>query len=123
MRHIVAIILKFIVVLVFLEILLSLLTALTVAQILVVSAAVTLISYLVADLLILTFSNNAVATLSDAVLIFLTIWAFNYVPAYGFIGVGDAVVCAVVLGVIEIFYHRYVARAVLPNRRERRGGA
>jgi hypothetical protein len=120
MKHIVAIVLKFIVVLVLLEILLSLLTDLTITEILVISAAVTLISYLVGDILILPFSNNAVATLCDAILIFLAIWLFNYVPVYSYIGVGDAIVCAVVLGVVEIFYHRYVASAVLPNRRERR---
>lgn len=121
MKHIVAIVLKFIVVLVLLEILLSLLTDLTITQILVISAAVTLISYASGDMLILPYSNNAVATLCDAILIFLTVWLFNYVPYYSFIGVGDAVICAVFLGFIEIFFHKYVASAILPNRRERRG--
>lgn len=116
-----AIILKFIVVLVLLEIILSLMTALSVAQILVISAVVTIISYVIGDLLILAVSSNTVATLSDAVLAFLSIWLFNYVPYYGGITVGDAVVCAVVLGVVEIFFHKYVARAIFPNRRERRG--
>ncbi len=123
MKHIVVIILKFIVVLALLEIFLSLLTELTVTQILVISAAVTLITYLAGDLLILPFSTNAITALCDAIVIFVTIWLFNYVPYYSFIGVGDAAVCAVVLGIVEIFFHKYVARAVHPNRRERRGGA
>jgi hypothetical protein len=119
MKHIVAIILKFIVVLVLLEILLSLTTALSVSQILVISAAVTLLSYVIGDMLILAVSNNTVATLCDAVLVFLTIWAFNYVPYYGGISVGAAVVCAAVLGIAEIFFHKYVVRAVYPKRERR----
>ncbi len=120
MKHIVAIILKFIVVLVLLEILLSLMTTLSVVQILVISAAVTIISYVVGDLLILPVSNNTVAVLSDAVLAFLTIWLFNYVPYYGGITVGDAIISAIVLGVAEMFFHKYVASTVFPNRRKRR---
>jgi hypothetical protein len=121
MKHIVAIILKFIVVLVLLEIILSLMTTLSVTQILIISAVVTLVSYILGDLLILAVSNNTVAVLSDVVLSFLAIWLFNYVPYYGGISVGDAVVCAIVLGVAEIFFHKYVAGAIFPNRRNRRG--
>lgn len=120
MKHIVAIILKFIITLVLLEILLSLMTTLSVGNILIISAAVTLITYVIGDLLILAVTNNTVATLCDAVLVFLSIWLFNYVPYFGGITVGDAVISAIVLGVVEIFFHKYIASAILPNRRERR---
>jgi hypothetical protein len=108
-------------VLVLLEILLNLLTPLSVTQILVISAVVTLISYVIGDLLILGVSNNTVSSLCDAVLAFFTIWLFNYAPNYSGITAGDAVICAVVLGVAEILFHKYVAGAVFPDRR-RRGG-
>lgn len=120
MRHFVAIVLKFILVLVLLEILLGLITALSVAQILLISAAVTLLSYAIGDLLILPASNNIVATLCDVVLVFLTVWAFNLVPGYVVILVGTAAVCAAVLGIFEFYFHKYVASALLPNRRQRR---
>jgi hypothetical protein len=120
MKHIVAIVLKFIMVLVLLEILLSLMTPLSVTQILVISAAVTILSYVVGDLLILAISNNTVAALSDAVLAFFTIWLFNYLPYYGGISVRDAVISAIILGVAEIIFHKYIAGAIFPNHKRRR---
>ena len=120
MKHIVALLFKYVIVLVLLEILLSLTTPLTIYQIAVVSVAVTLVSYLIGDLLILGVSNNAVATVCDAVLAFLTIYSFNYWSTYPFITTEAGVVSAVVLAVGEVFFHKYMVKSVYPGRRERR---
>jgi hypothetical protein len=119
MKHIVALLFKYVIVLVLLEIILSLTTSWTVGQIAVVSVAVTLVSYLIGDLLILGVSNNTVATLCDAVLAFLTIYSFNYWSTYPYIPAGAAVVSAVVLAIGEVFFHKYMAKTVYPNRGER----
>jgi hypothetical protein len=115
-KHIWAIILKYLMVLIVLEIVLSLATALTIGEIAIISIAVTVLSYLVGDLLILSFSNNFVATVADAVLAFLTIYMFNFWSDYGVITVWDAVISAVVLAVGEWFFHKYMVKVVYPNR-------
>jgi hypothetical protein len=121
MKHIVALILKFVMVAVLLEIMLSLLTNQTIGQILVVSIAVTVVSYLLGDLLILAFSNNTGATVCDAILAFVTIYLFNYWSNYPRVSVLAAAISTLVLAVGEIFFHRYMVKTVYPNRERRRG--
>lgn len=116
MKHIWAVILKYLMALILLEIVLSLATTLTIYEIAVVSAAVTILSYLLGDLLILAFSNNFVATVADAVLAFLTIYMFNFWSDYGIITAGDAIISAVVLAAGEWFFHKYMVKVVYPNR-------
>ena len=118
MKHIVAIILKFIIVLVLLEITLSLLTALTVSHILIISLAVTLISYVIADLLIMGLSNNTVATSCEAILTFLTIYFLSYWMGYGFIAIGPILVSTAVLAFAQWFFHKYTLNAIYPSRRK-----
>ncbi|SHI10183.1 Protein of unknown function [Sporobacter termitidis DSM 10068] len=120
MKHLIALLFKFIMVFILLEIMLGLLTALSFGQALVVSIAVTAVSYLIGDLLVLAFSNNIVATLCDAVLSFLTIYLFNYWSNYPTISAVNAVICALVLAIGEIFFHRFMVRTVYPNRRKSR---
>lgn len=110
MKHVYAFIVKYLMVAVLLEVLMYLLTNLSFKEILVVALAVTVVSYLIGDLLILAVSNNFVATLADAVLALLTIYVFNYVAGYGTIDFIDALVCALVLAVGEWIFHRYMVR-------------
>ena len=117
MKHVYAFIIKYLMVAVVLEVLMYLLTDLSFREILVVSLAVTLVSYLIGDLLILAVSNNFVATLSDMVLAILTIYVFNFVTNFGTVNFIDALVCAVVLAVVEWIFHRYMERAIYPDRR------
>jgi hypothetical protein len=116
MKHIVALILKLIAALVLLEVMLSLLTVLPMGRIALIALAVTVVSYLVGDLLILAFSNNTAATVCDIVLTFTVIYLFNYWPGFEPISVTAAVICTLILAVAEIFFHRYMVRMVYPNR-------
>ena len=83
MKHIGAILIKFIMTAVILEIVLQLVTALNWVEILTISVAVTVIAYLIGDLLILAISNNIVATIADAALAFVILYFYNYRFGYG----------------------------------------
>ncbi len=115
MKHIIALVLKFAIIAVVLELILPRITNLSVLQTLYVALTVTIIAYLIGDLFILAKSNNTVATLSDAGLAFITIWAFNFIYRNARISLTDALIAAVVLAVGEWIYHKYVRRAVFPD--------
>lgn len=118
MKHIVAIILKFILVAVVLEIYMLLATSLLFWQVLLLALVVTVVAYIIGDLLILPHSNNIVATICDLVLAFLVIFVFRYFSGYAGISVVDAIICAVILGVVEWFFHRYMASKVLEEHKD-----
>lgn len=118
MKHLVAILFKFIITAIVLEILLGILTTLSFGEIIAISAVVTIFSYLIVDLIILSASNNSVASLSDAALSFVIVYLFNYVPGYGIVTIGASLISAVVIGVFEWFFHRYMVKTVYPNRKK-----
>jgi hypothetical protein len=117
MKYVYAFIIKYIMTAVILQMLMYLLTQLSFREILMISLAVTLVSFLMGDLLILRISTNASAALSNAVLSFLTLYAFNFIPGYENIDFIDALVCAAVIGVGESVFHKYMARSIYPDRR------
>lgn len=120
MKHVYALVIKYAMTAIILELSLGSLTALIFGDVLVISLAVTIIAYIIGDLLILPATSNIVATLADAVLAFITIFAFNYYYGYAIISYSDAIISAVALGVGEWLFHSYVARAVFPDRDERK---
>ncbi|MDF2590017.1 MAG: hypothetical protein K0S41_3858 [Anaerocolumna sp.] len=113
MRHISAILIKFVMVTIVLGITLSVMTNLTFTDILYVSATVTILAYVVGDLLILSITNNVVATIADAALALATIYAFNFIWEFKNISFTDSLITALILGVGEWFFHKYVAKNVL----------
>lgn len=116
MKHVSAIVIKFLMIAVILEILLMWLTFLKFTEILIISAAVTLVSYLIGDLLVLSKSNNIIATTVDGGLSLIVILLFNYAPAYRPISFLNALICAVVIGIGEWFFHKYVSERVFPHK-------
>lgn len=118
MKHVVAFMVKYLMVGVLLEIVLIALTPLGIGQIALIAFAVTLVSYIVGDLLVLNFSNNTVATLIDLLITFGTIYFFNYRYGMGTLTYQDCAVATVVVGVGEWFFHRYMARSVFPSRKK-----
>ena len=115
MKHILAVILKFIIVAVILEIALIILTNLGFRDILIISAIVTIVSYIIGDVLILRGSSNAVATFADMILAFSALYLFNYWYGSGTISVSDAVISAIAIGVGEWFFHKFMAKVVYPE--------
>lgn len=115
MKHIWALLLKFVIVAVVLEIVLLSLTLLSFGDILLISLAITVLAYLVGDLAILPVSNNTVATIADMGLSLIALLLFNYVYPGAGISFFDALAASIVLGIGEWVYHKFVAKSVLPD--------
>ena len=122
MRHVEALVIKFIMVSVILELVLLYMTRMTFGGILIVSLAVTIVSYLIGDMLILRYTNNFVATLADLGLTALTIYLFNFIYYRPEISLYDAIIAAVIIGVGEWVFHKLVFRLLhwSDDRKERR---
>lgn len=114
-KHLTALAIKYVLTAVVLGVLLPYLTDLTFGEILWVAAAVTVLAYVLGDLMILPMSNNTVATIADAALALATLVAVNYVMPGADISFTDAAIAALVLGVGEWIFHKFVAKGVLPG--------
>lgn len=112
MRHVAALLIKFVMVAVVLEIIFSILTTLTFASILYIAAAVTIIAYIIGDLLILPASNNTIASMSDVAIALATMYMFNYIWSTTQIHFVSALIAAVIISVGEWFFHKYVSNSV-----------
>lgn len=112
-KHVIALLIKFVMTTIVLEIVLSMSTNLTFTSILYISAAVTILAYIVGDLLILRATSNTVATVADVGLALVTIYMFNSLWNTRQISFADALVAAVVIGAGEWFFHKYVSNNVL----------
>jgi hypothetical protein len=78
MKHVSAIIIKFIMTAIILEILLMWLAKLSFLYILGISAIITIVSYLIGDLWVLAKTNNIMATIVDVILAFAVIVIIDY---------------------------------------------
>lgn len=117
MRHIGALLLKFVIIAIVLELVLLNFTALTFGNILTIALTVTALAYLVGDMAILPKSNNTIATIADIGLSLITILLFNYIfPGTG-ISFSDALIASLGIGVGEWIFHKFVSRSVLPAQR------
>ncbi|WP_372637678.1 DUF2512 family protein [Cohnella sp.] len=79
------------------------------------ATVLTLIAYFVGDQMILRATNNAVATISDAVLAFAVLWGAAYMMDWP-LSFGEALIITAILGIAEWFLHRYVFRSNLAVR-------
>ncbi len=113
MKHIIALLIKFVMVTVILSIVLGIMTSLTFGNILYLSVAVTVLSYVIGDLLILSASNNMIATIADFVIAFLAVYLFNDLVNVNMISLWDAIISAALVGTGEWFFHRYLGKKVL----------
>lgn len=78
----------------------------------ITATALTLIAYFAGDQLILRYSNNAVATVADAVMAFAILWLASYSMNWD-LSAGEILVITLILGVAEWFIHRYVFQTKL----------
>ena len=74
----------------------------------VASVILSVIAYFVGDQLILRASNNTVATIVDALLVFAYFWFVAYFLNWN-LSIGELLIITLVLGVIEAIFHRYLA--------------
>ena len=113
MKHIIAFVVKYVMVTVILEIILGIFTNLSIAEILTVALTVTVVTYLFGDLLILSLFNNTIAAVSDAGLSWLIIYLFNYPWPIRNIPLLSALSAAVIIGIGEVFFHMYMEKNIL----------
>lgn len=78
----------------------------------ITATVLTLIAYFVGDQLILRASNNAVATLCDAVLAYVILWLAASEMDWN-LNMGEIFVITAILGIAEWVIHRYIFRAGL----------
>ena len=115
MKHIIALILKFVMIAVILEIALYYMTALTFGQILVVSLAVTAVLYFIGDLFLLSKTNNITTSVVDVVLALAVIYLFRYANGYTGIDFTDALWSSLIIGAGELLFHKYVSKMVFTD--------
>jgi hypothetical protein len=120
MKHIGALIVKYLMVLLILEIMLDLMTNLMFGDIMLIAVAVTLVSYAIGDLVILPLTSNIAAALADAGIALITIYLFNFWFGVGSISFADAFISAVFVGGGEWVFHRYLEKNVLRDRGEKK---
>ncbi|MHC0039115.1 YndM family protein [Pseudoneobacillus sp. C159] len=122
MKHVKALLIKFVATLAILYIILGVFNDVAFRNVFLISLVVTLAAYLIGDMFILPRTNNIVATLVDFGLAFLVIWWMANNLTYGDDMMGEAFTSALALGVFELFFHRYLANNILPDRDSGRRG-
>lgn len=113
MKHITALVVKFVIVAVVSEIILGIFTNLSLGEILLVSLTITTVTYFIGDLLILSVFNNTVAAVADAGVCWLIIYLCNYIWPTRSVSLLSALSAAVVIGIGEIFLHIYIEKNIL----------
>lgn len=112
MRHLTALVMKFTMTAVVTEIVLGIFTNLRIAQILLIALAITGITYLIGDLLILYVLDNAVAAVGDAGMCWLIIYLSNYIWPERTVSLMSALAAAVIIGIGEVFLHVYIEKYI-----------
>ncbi|WP_110945222.1 DUF2512 family protein [Paenibacillus phocaensis] len=76
---------------------------------LLTALALSILAYLFGDLFVLPRTNNLIATLVDALLVFVFLWAIA-ANANWTLSVGEILVITLVMGVFEWFLHSWMLR-------------
>lgn len=71
--------------------------------------ALTVVAYLLGDLVVLPKTNNWVATAVDGVLAFILLWGISRASLWNH-SLGDILVITLVLGMFEYFFHSMLYR-------------
>ncbi len=115
MKHVGALLLKFVMVSVILEIFLLALTNMNYGNIFTISITVTVLSYFIGDLAILPRSDNTIATVANVCLSFVTLLMFNLVLTGAVIPFFTALIASLGLGVGEWLFHKFMTRSIIPE--------
>jgi hypothetical protein len=112
MKHMKNLAIKFISILAVLFIILGIFYDMSFGNVLWISVVLTLVSYLIGDLLIFRRTNNTMATISDFAIAFLVIWLMGENLTYGDSLIMPALIAAAGIALFETFFHKYVARQI-----------
>ncbi|CAI8844968.1 hypothetical protein COM13_11660 [Bacillus pseudomycoides] len=116
MKHIVALLIKYTAISAVLLMILGIFQDVSIPRILLISLLLTGTAYLIGDLFVLPRYGNMVATIADFGLSFLGIWVLTYfltdIDLTRNIGF-SAFWSALLISIVEIFFHIYMKKAVL----------
>lgn len=112
MKHAIALLIKFAMVTVILEIVLLTFTNLEFWNIFWISVTVSLLMYLLGDIIILSSTNNTLAIIADIGLSFFLIYMFNYIWFDSEVTFVSCLAASILLGIGEQFFHKYVEKNV-----------
>jgi len=116
MHYVKALLLKWVMVTAILWIVLGGFFGVSFINIFTIGVLVTGISYLVGDLLILSRSENWVATIADFVLTFAIVWLVGAMLFAPIVPLATAsFMSALIVAIGEMFFHGYMMKAVLPD--------
>ncbi|UQZ33314.1 hypothetical protein C2I18_06920 [Paenibacillus sp. PK3_47] len=90
----------------------------TVGYALLAALGIGIVAYLLGDLVILPKTNNIIATVSDAVLVFLSLWVIREAAEWT-LSFGDMLIITLLAGVFEYFFHIWLLRDHDPVRKQR----
>ena len=119
MDHLKALAIKFIITLIVLFSILGIFNNATISNILLISALVTGVSYIVGDIFILPRFGNLIASIADFGLTFLSVWllgALLFTPEFGL--VPATLFIAALTTCTEAVFHIYMQTKVLDNEDE-----
>ncbi|PGL72936.1 YndM family protein [Bacillus sp. AFS055030] len=119
MKHIKAFVIKFIACLALLYIILGIGYDMAFRNVFLITLVLGVIAYIVGDMLILSKTNNTVATIADVGIAFLIIWYMGSKLTYGGSMFTPALISAIGIGLFEIFFHKYVYNHVIKNTEHR----
>ncbi|HEK9099547.1 YndM family protein [Bacillus pfraonensis] len=123
MKHIVALLIKYTAISAVLLMILGIFQDVSIPRILLISLLITGTAYLIGDLFVLPKYGNMVATIADFGLSFLGIWVLTYLLTdNNFVRniVASSFWAALLIGVIEVFFHIYMKKAVLHENNDSR---
>lgn len=116
MKHVVALLIKYTAISAVLLMILGIFQGISIPRILFISLVITGAAYLIGDLFILPKYGNTVATLVDFGLSFLGIWVLTYLLTDIDLTrniTASSFWAALLIGIVEIFFHIYMKRMVL----------
>ncbi|WP_163527390.1 YndM family protein [Halobacillus ihumii] len=116
MKHIKALLIKFVMVTAVLWIVLGGFYDVSFGDILTTSVLLTVGAYLIGDLFILPKLGNTAATIADFGLVLMGTWVLGAILFEADVPLGTAsLISAVLIAVGEMIFHRYMEKSILPN--------
>jgi hypothetical protein len=113
MKHVKALIIKFLMITIMLFLVLGLFYGVDFGDIITISIVLTVGAYIIGDLFILPRFRNVIATLADFGLAFIGVWVLGDILIEENIPLTTAaLLSAVLIGVGEWFFHKYVIQII-----------
>lgn len=116
MKHLTALLIKFIMVFIVLYVILGLIFGVSFGNVLLMSLFLVIIAYLLGDLGVLPMGGNLIATVADFGLAFLVIWLISvYVLGISIPLISGILSSAILIALGEWFFHKYLVDKVVKN--------